>query len=374
MIAYSEQMRTWKKRSTVASRLAVAAALASTTTLMLGAAAAPVRLLGVTAEGDAVVIESSEPAIYSISRPSPTTLVVDMRNVSVGEARSEVPTGGALAAVRLEQATAPDGRAVARVHLTLNRPSEHSVRSSRNTIRVELTPRAGTAVKARPGARSSRRRSTAGGSSRVVDHRVGADRAPAAQGPGARRRGEGVRATRPCSSASRRATSPRRPASRSLATAVLSPATVVESKDRPRRLVLDFPNVSSKVPTQTVVDSALVSRVRVGLNSSQPLVTRVVMEIAAAARYHVERSGDGGRDLDIVFEGAPPASPRNARARAGLAVDDGGQDGSDSCRRHPGRDTQGARQPGADEGRAGGAEADAAGCPRGGSSGRVGRA
>ena len=32
------------------------------------------------------------------------------------------------------------------------------------------------------------------------------------------------------------------------------------------------------------------------------------MEIAAAARYHVERSGDGGRDLDIVFEGAPPAA------------------------------------------------------------------
>ena len=149
MIAYSEQMRTWKKRSTVVSRLAAAAALASTTTLMLGAAAAPARLLGVTAEGDAVVIESSEPAVYSISRPSPTTLVVDMRNVSVGEARSEVPTGGALAAVRLEQATAPDGRAVARVHMTLNRPSEHSVRSSRNTIRVELTPRAGTVVKSR---------------------------------------------------------------------------------------------------------------------------------------------------------------------------------------------------------------------------------
>ena len=84
----------------------------------------------------------------------------------------------------------------------------------------------------------------------------------------------------------------------------LAPAGVTESKDRPRRLVLDFPNVASKAPTQTAIDSPFVTRVRVAVNSHQPLVTRVVMEIAGTASYHVERGGDGGRDLAVVFEQA----------------------------------------------------------------------
>ncbi len=88
----------------------------------------------------------------------------------------------------------------------------------------------------------------------------------------------------------------------------LAPAGVTESKDRPRRLVLDFPNVASKAPTQTAIDSPFVTRVRVAVNSHQPLVTRVVMEIAGTASYHVERGGDGGRDLAVVFEQAKPAN------------------------------------------------------------------
>jgi type IV pilus assembly protein PilQ len=88
----------------------------------------------------------------------------------------------------------------------------------------------------------------------------------------------------------------------------LAPAGVMESKDRPRRLVLDFPNVSSKAPTQTAIDSPFVTRVRVAVNSHQPLVTRVVMEIVGTASYHVERSGDGGRDLAVVFEQAKVAN------------------------------------------------------------------
>ncbi len=86
---------------------------------------------------------------------------------------------------------------------------------------------------------------------------------------------------------------------------------VTESKDRPRRLVIDFPNVTSKAPTQTAIDSPFVSRVRVAVNSHQPLVTRVVMEIAGSTSYHVERSGEAGRDLAVVFE---QAKPRNTVA------------------------------------------------------------
>jgi AMIN domain len=82
----------------------------------------------------------------------------------------------------------------------------------------------------------------------------------------------------------------------------LTPADVTESQDRPRRLVLDFPNVLSRAPTQTNVEGQLVTRVRVGVNSREPLVTRVVMEVAEGATYHVERAGTSGSDLAVVFE------------------------------------------------------------------------
>ena len=68
------------------------------------------------------------------------------------------------------------------------------------------------------------------------------------------------------------------------------------------------------------VDGVFVKQVRVALNSRDPLVTRVVMEISPSAAYHVERTGPDGRDLAVVFEGrkagsaimvAPPtAAPR----------------------------------------------------------------
>ena len=88
----------------------------------------------------------------------------------------------------------------------------------------------------------------------------------------------------------------------------LASRDVTESKDRPRRLVIDLPNVTSTAPAQTAIDSPLVTRVRVAVNSHQPLVTRVVMEIAGSASYRVERSGESGRDLAVVFEQANPAN------------------------------------------------------------------
>jgi type IV pilus secretin PilQ/predicted competence protein len=86
----------------------------------------------------------------------------------------------------------------------------------------------------------------------------------------------------------------------------LTPADVSEPAGEPRRLILDFPNVASKAPAQTTVEGPLVKRVRVALNSREPLLTRVVMEVAQGATYHVERAGTGGGDLAVVFE--PPQS------------------------------------------------------------------
>ena len=90
----------------------------------------------------------------------------------------------------------------------------------------------------------------------------------------------------------------------------LSPSSVVEAEEAPRRLLLDFPEVSAKTPNQIGVDSEFLKKVRVGVNSRDPLVTRVVMEIVADATYHVERAGPAGRDLAVVFEAPAAASDR----------------------------------------------------------------
>src|SRR6476661_8812688 len=76
--------------------LSIAAAAGS---IMLSAAAAPVRLVGVSSDDNAVLIEASEPVAYAVSRPDPLTLFVDLRNVSVSDARNDVERRGAVAGV-----------------------------------------------------------------------------------------------------------------------------------------------------------------------------------------------------------------------------------------------------------------------------------
>jgi type IV pilus assembly protein PilQ len=83
----------------------------------------------------------------------------------------------------------------------------------------------------------------------------------------------------------------------------LNPSSLAETDELPRRLVMDFPNVSSSAPAQTGVEGVFVKKVRVALHSREPLVTRVVLEISPTAVYHVERTGVDGRDLAQVFEG-----------------------------------------------------------------------
>jgi len=282
-----------------AARLLAMAAMAATLGVILTASGAPARLVGVTAQGDAVIIESTEPAAYSVSRPDLKTVVVEMRNVSVGDARSEVSAQGAIAGVRLEQAADIDGRSVARVHLALTRPSEHTVRSARNTIRVELVPRSGAPVAVTTAAS-------------VPAPVPAASTAPKAVSPSASARQPVVTQSvekKPAGVATilERIQSRNTPSATTITLSGnghLAPAAMTESKDRPRRLVFDFPDVTSKAPTQTAIDSPLVSRVRVGLNSHEPLITRVVMEIGNAVNYRAERSGEAGRDLTVVFEPA----------------------------------------------------------------------
>ena len=138
-------------------RLLAACALAAAAGgLVLTAAPAPVRLLGVSAQTSgrtaALLIEATDPVAYAVSRPDPLTLLVDLRNVNVGDAANQVARGGVISGVTLEQQTAIDGKSLARVRVALATPTSYRVRSARNTIRVELESSAssGRSTRARP--------------------------------------------------------------------------------------------------------------------------------------------------------------------------------------------------------------------------------
>jgi type IV pilus assembly protein PilQ len=303
----------------VAAATVVSAAVAGSILLTAAASSSSVRLVGVTTEGTAVVIEATEPVAYTVSRPDPLTLVVDLRNVAVADATSRVEPKGLVTAVRLEQAMAPDGLSVARIRISLARAAEHKVRSSRNTIRVELggagsaaaaTPAAATPAAATPALAPAASRDTSVAAVRTAKKPANPARTvPAALAPD----------PQPDDTAVAMATSIERVrTARSGGSTIvtisgngrLMPTGVTESRDLPRRVILDFPNVSPVAAGQTAGDGRLVRRVRVALNNNAPLVTRVVMEISDTATYTVRRNSPSEREVTLVFD--PPAAAGTA--------------------------------------------------------------
>src|SRR5258708_5971507 len=285
------------KKARVARRLLAACAVAMAVGGGLGLAAAPaesIRLVGVSTQATgktaAVLIESSEPVAYTVSRPDALTVLLDLRNLRVGDAAAQAAKAGLVAGVTLEQATSDDGGSLARVRVALESPSAYTVKSARNVIRLDLQPEAARAEAPVAAPASVENTTTVAA---TLLNKVRANQTKAATTITLAGNGR------------------------------LTPSSLTESDDQPRRLVLDFPNVSPAAPARTGVDSAFVKQVRVALNSRAPLVTRVVMEISPAAAYHVERTGPDGRDLAVVFEGrraggavmvAPPtgATPQSA--------------------------------------------------------------
>ena len=284
------------KKATSALAVAVCCGL-----VLHAAPVGSVRLVGVSAQASgrtaAVLIESTEPAAYAVSRPDPLTVLVDLRDVALGEVNNEVARRGPVSSITLERATAADGRQLARVRVTLSSPSSYKVRSARNVIRLDLEPE------------------------RVDEGRKQLDEVTASlRTPAAETEAAAAPAPAPAPAKIDETVTPaatqlekvRASHSRTATTVTLAgngrltPSSLTESDQQPRRLVLDFPNVAATAAARTGVDSAFVKNVRVALNSKDPLVTRVEMEISASATYHVERSGPDGRDLAVVFEGARP--------------------------------------------------------------------
>ena len=135
----AETKMTVFKKARVARRLLAACAVATAVGGGLGLAAAPaesIRLVGVSTQATgktaAVLIESSEPVAYTVSRPDALTVLVDLRNVRVGDAAAQAAKAGLVAGVTLEQATSEDGSSLARVRVALGSPSGYTVKSARN--------------------------------------------------------------------------------------------------------------------------------------------------------------------------------------------------------------------------------------------------
>ncbi len=75
-----------------------------------------------------------------------------------------------------------------------------------------------------------------------------------------------------------------------------------------KRLYLDFPGVMAEVPPVTVVNQGPIERVRVALNSQNPMVTRVVVDLQRPAAHLVESVGDG-RQVKVTFREAAASGP-----------------------------------------------------------------
>lgn len=245
-----------------------------------------------------VLIEATEPVAYLTSQPDPLTVLVDLRN-----AQAAGFAGGAVGAmqppvsgVQLEPATAPDGAPVARVRVALAKPARHRVRSSRNLIYVELDREA----QASPTAASAPARTMPP----VILRRP----APAAaQVPGA---GEASR--NPATALATRLTGVK-PMALPEGTAIaltgngrLVASKVEELTDLPARVLLDFEGVAmGSVAASTAVNQGDVERVRVAVNRQDPLVTRVVIDLARKIPYTVQTVGE---ELRVLFTRAAEAA------------------------------------------------------------------
>jgi type IV pilus assembly protein PilQ len=251
-----------------------------------------------------LLIEASEPVAYLTSQPDPLTVLVDLRNVNVAGLNGK-PAAALLApvsAVGVESAIAPDGAPVARVRVRLDRAAKHRVRSSRNTILVELDRSAASSLAA----------------AMPTIAPVPPAIKPAAEPAPARAAGVEKRATATQLRAVRFAKSDDGFSVTLAGNGPLLAATVEDAKDLPPRVLLDFRGVASgSAPAVTNIKNDDVDRIRVATNSHSPLVTRVVIDLARKLPYTVEQIGE---DLRVMFRRAVDGSVAATPAASAAAV------------------------------------------------------
>jgi type IV pilus assembly protein PilQ len=266
----------------------------------LSAATGP-RLTAITATAGvrpAVLIEASEPVAYIAARPDPFTVIVDLRNVATtGYANGfSADPGSPVRAVNVETARGDDGLPVARVRVSLTEPVSHNVRSQRNVIFVELD-RSATMGDA-PAIAGNRDVVPATASGYTPSSAIATMAIPAASLL------SGVRTIRENGTLSVILEGNGRLAARNVELA------------GGNRLYLDFAGVTPAVPAVTAFGQAPVERVRVALNSRDPLVTRVVIDLDHDVAHRVETVDTAGRAVKVTFRERTAARPMPAVSAA----------------------------------------------------------
>ena len=261
-----------------------------------------------------VLIEASEPVAYLTSQPDPRTVLVDLRNVTLGPVASKSISNllAPIGSVQIESATAPDGAPVARVRVGLDREARHRIRSARNVIIVEVdrsgASRASGASAASKAPRpllsspDSIRRSTPDvASAKAVESAAHAS-------PEAARAKTGATELR-----SVRIGKIENGYAVTLAGNGQLLATNIDATNQlPHRVFLDLAGVAAgSAPAVTPVNNDGIERVRVAVNSRQPLITRVVIDLARQLPYTVETVGE---ELRILFKKAVEKAVETAAA------------------------------------------------------------
>jgi type IV pilus secretin PilQ/predicted competence protein len=257
----------------VACLAAVAGPGAVTGAASSGAESPQLRAVSARLDGgvSSIVIEATEPVAYVTSQPDPLTVLVDLRNVTAGGLQLPAPKTP-VRDVRVEQRTAADGTPLARVRVNLERAAPHRVRTSRNLIMVDVDGAARAAAPA------------AGAAVRAAATELRAVRAS--------RSGDDVTIAL-------------------VGNGELKATSVEEAQDMPPRVLLDFHGVAAAraVPASLGINQADVARVRVAVNSREPLVTRVVVDLNRKLPYRVESAGADGEELRVVFSAVAVDTP-----------------------------------------------------------------
>ena len=245
-----------------------AAALASERT-------AVVRLVEVTSESTAasqsVLITATEPASYTTRQPDPVTVLITFRDVAAGDVVSRLRPApdDPVDVVEVLDAVDDDGTPVAQILIGLREPTIYEVRSRRQTIQVRF---------ARP----------------VVSTSTAA---PADAAPASPLVGRSPPATAILSVGT--TVEPNALSVTVHGNGALSPVRIYEAEHLPPRLVIEFPRLVSEAAPVTPVAIDPVQRVRVAASRSEP--TRVVLDLARPATYHIEHLGGHDRILRVVF-------------------------------------------------------------------------
>ena len=243
-----------------------------------------------------VLIEASEPVAYLTSQPDPLTVLVDLRNVAAGSMATQQiadvlePVGS----VRVEAAHAPDGAPVARVRVNLERAAKHRVRSARNTILVEVdrAARTGAAASAVPSIAPVAPAAAARADRVIANAPMKAEQTQTADVAQAAKKATQLRSVRIGKIENGYAVT-------LAGNGSLIAAKVDETSDMPHRVFLDFAGVAAgSAPAVTAVNNDDIERVRVATNSREPLITRVVIDLARKIPYTVETVGE---ELRVLF-------------------------------------------------------------------------